>query len=142
MTPFDHRAIRHLQFDRGRGSIAKFNGGLLTLINSIVAQNAAAPASVDDNIDPADILTNTNNFLGGDPHLGPLQNNGGPTFTMAPLLGSPVINAGNTAAITPTNEVQTIAVSGTLTDSMALTFNGATTTNLLGTSSAAKCRLR
>ena len=32
-----------------------------------------------------------------DPHLGPLQNNGGPTQTQALLPGSPAINAGNPA---------------------------------------------
>lgn len=32
-----------------------------------------------------------------DPLLGPLQDNGGPTFTMAPLPGSPVIDAGDPA---------------------------------------------
>ena len=30
-----------------------------------------------------------------DPKLGPLQNNGGPTMTMALLSGSPAIDAGN-----------------------------------------------
>ena len=32
-----------------------------------------------------------------DPHLGPLQDNGGPTYTQALLSGSPAINAGNPA---------------------------------------------
>jgi hypothetical protein len=32
---------------------------------------------------------------GTDPKLGPLQDNGGPTQTMAPLAGSPLLNAGN-----------------------------------------------
>src|SRR5262249_16387059 len=36
-----------------------------------------------------------NNLIGGDPRLGPLQNNGGPTDTMAPLPGSPALNAGD-----------------------------------------------
>ena len=35
------------------------------------------------------------NLIGVDPLLGPLQDNGGPTFTHAPLPGSPVIDAGN-----------------------------------------------
>ena len=39
------------------------------------------------------------------PRLGPLQNNGGPTFTHAPLLGSPAINAGNPAATPGTSGV-------------------------------------
>jgi hypothetical protein len=34
-----------------------------------------------------------------DPRLGPLQNNGGPTATMAPLPGSPAIGAGVNAAV-------------------------------------------
>ena len=34
------------------------------------------------------------NFIGGNPLLGALQNNGGPTKTMLPLPGSPVIGAG------------------------------------------------
>ncbi|MFI5365938.1 MAG: choice-of-anchor Q domain-containing protein [Candidatus Binatia bacterium] len=42
-------------------------------------------------------LTNAvnGNLLGVDPHLGPLQNNGGPTQTMALLPGSPAIDAGD-----------------------------------------------
>jgi predicted outer membrane repeat protein len=38
--------------------------------------------------------TNNNN-LNGDPMLGPLQDNGGPTFTHALLAGSPAIDAGS-----------------------------------------------
>jgi hypothetical protein len=34
-----------------------------------------------------------------DPQLGPLQNNGGPTLTRAPLAGSPVLNAGSNAGV-------------------------------------------
>ncbi|MFI5365338.1 MAG: choice-of-anchor Q domain-containing protein [Candidatus Binatia bacterium] len=43
------------------------------------------------------ILTgdSTGNLLGVDPHLGPLQDNGGPTQTMALLPGSPAIDAGD-----------------------------------------------
>jgi FG-GAP-like repeat/FG-GAP repeat len=35
------------------------------------------------------------NLLTGDPKVGPLQDNGGPTFTHMPLPGSPAIDAGN-----------------------------------------------
>jgi hypothetical protein len=35
------------------------------------------------------------NLIGGDPMLAPLQDNGGPTFTMALLPGSPAIDAGD-----------------------------------------------
>jgi hypothetical protein len=40
----------------------------------------------DDSCDP---------FLSGDPNLGPLQDNGGPTFTQALLPGSIAIDAGD-----------------------------------------------
>jgi CSLREA domain-containing protein len=43
--------------------------------------------------------TNSNN-LTGDPNLGPLQNNGGPTFTHALLVGSIAIDAGNSTLTT------------------------------------------
>lgn len=43
-----------------------------------------------------DLLGTSANPL--DPHLGPLQNNGGPTATMALLPGSPAINAGDNSA--------------------------------------------
>jgi hypothetical protein len=39
-------------------------------------------------------LSGTHNITGVDPMLGPLQDNGGPTFTHALLVGSPAINAG------------------------------------------------
>jgi hypothetical protein len=39
-------------------------------------------------------LTNITDQINTDPMLGPLQNNGGPTFTQAPLPGSPAIDAG------------------------------------------------
>jgi CSLREA domain-containing protein len=40
----------------------------------------------------------TGNVLGINPQLGPLQNNGGPTLTHLPLLGSPAIDASSPAA--------------------------------------------
>jgi hypothetical protein len=48
------------------------------------------------------LINNTSgNLYGVDPLLGPLQNNGGLTFTHALLLGSPAINAGGAADTTP-----------------------------------------
>jgi hypothetical protein len=83
----------------GAGGIAK-TGGTLTLSNSIVAQNSAGPSSADNNVLVAVINTNNANFIGGDPKLGPLQDNGGPTFTMIPNSNSPVVDAGNNADAT------------------------------------------
>lgn len=42
----------------------------------------------------AGVLTAAGDQINKPPHLGPLQNNGGPTFTRALLLGSPAIDAG------------------------------------------------
>lgn len=82
----------------GAGGISK-TAGTLNLRNSIVAGNSAGPSSADDNVDAADLNENVNNLIGAEPGVGPLANNGGPTRTMLPLDGSPVIDAGsNTAA--------------------------------------------
>jgi hypothetical protein len=43
------------------------------------------------------LLAGAHNLTGVDPLLGPLANNGGPTQTHLPLLGSPVIDAGDPA---------------------------------------------
>ena len=77
--------------------------GSMVLQNTIVAHSAAGGncygtmTSVGYNLSS----DNTCNFSGPgdlnntDPTLGPLQNNGGPTQTMALLPGSPAIDAGN-----------------------------------------------
>ena len=42
-------------------------------------------------------LTHTTDLSGTNPLLGPLQDNGGPTWSLLPTLASPVINAGTNA---------------------------------------------
>jgi predicted outer membrane repeat protein len=44
------------------------------------------------------------NVVGGDPQLGPLQSNGGPTPTMLPRLGSPAIDAALNFSEAPTDQ--------------------------------------
>jgi CSLREA domain-containing protein len=76
--------------------------GPLHLRNSLIADSPAG----GDCLNNATILTNINNliedgscntgatdFVSGDPNLGPLQDNGGPTFTRALLPDSPAIDA-------------------------------------------------
>jgi hypothetical protein len=62
--------------------------GTANLRNSIVALNSPNDLS-------AAITDLGHNITGGDPLLGPLQDNGGPTFTRALLNGSPAIDAGD-----------------------------------------------
>jgi hypothetical protein len=103
-------------FGVGAGLMNNF-GYSIALANSIVAGNTAQPTGPDiygfilssdghnliGNADGAsgyvagDQVGNTASPL--DPKLGPLQNNGDPTFTHALLPGSPAIDAGATADV-------------------------------------------
>jgi hypothetical protein len=97
-----------------------FFGTVFTINNTIVAQNEAPGAGNAPDI-RGTVASGVNNFIGDatglvgltngsngnqigaagtpiDPKLGPLTDNGGPTFSRKPLLGSPVINAGNNPA--------------------------------------------
>jgi hypothetical protein len=100
----------------GAGVTVVFAAGgpsVFTLQNAIVAGNRAnyfvgtTPQSVSADCS-GDIVTIGNNWMGstdfcgvtgavqtGDPKLGPLQNNGGPTATYALLSDSPAIDAGD-----------------------------------------------
>jgi CSLREA domain-containing protein len=103
------------------GGVNADSGSTLNFQNSIIAGNF----NVTDTGGPFDILNNddcagtisslTNNIMHdvntsyctvtgpvtmADPNLGPLQNNGGLTFTHALLSGSPAIDAGNSSGCT------------------------------------------
>ncbi len=102
--------------DGGIGSGGIYNdsvggGGNATISSSIVAGNTGGdPDLIDDGaafftignslVGPIDGLNNPvqspsgSNKIGVDPALGPLQDNGGPTLTMAPALSSPAVDAG------------------------------------------------
>ncbi|MGO9913133.1 MAG: beta strand repeat-containing protein, partial [Isosphaeraceae bacterium] len=79
------------------GNSATYGGGLFaglgaaTLNNTIVAGNTGG--------DTYGSYFGSNNFIGGIPLLAALGNYGGPSQTMPPLPGSPVIGAGSTALI-------------------------------------------
>ena len=86
---------------RGVGGIDKLSGSV-NLRNSIVAKNSGGNCSGVLNSDNYNLSSDETCHLYGfadlnntDPKLGPLQNNGGPTMTMALLSGSPAIDAGN-----------------------------------------------
>jgi hypothetical protein len=69
--------------------------GIPTLRNSIVAGNTA-----DRYPDlPGTTTSSAFNLIGSNPLLGPLQDNGGPTQTLALLAGSPALNTGDSAQL-------------------------------------------
>ena len=106
--------------DRGGGVFVPNtpSNPLLTVQNSIVAGNTAAGVGPDLVPDPGSTLdvdfsligdttgsgitaaTGTGNVLDTNPLLGPLADNGGPTFTHALLAGSPALDAGNSTLVT------------------------------------------
>src|SRR5262249_38604656 len=78
--------------------------GTVNLTNTIIAGSPAG----GDCVNGGSIATNSHNLVqdgtctpavSGDPKLGPLQNNGGPTKTLALLQGSPAIDAGDDAVL-------------------------------------------
>ncbi|MBL9156844.1 MAG: hypothetical protein JNJ70_05215 [Verrucomicrobiales bacterium] len=77
------------------GGINSGNG--ITLANSVVALNDAGSA---DNIGTFTAVGN--NLTTGDPEIEALADNGGPTETVAPQLGSPLIDGGGTLVAAPT----------------------------------------
>jgi hypothetical protein len=80
--------------DSSGGGIWEISGGInsgngITLANSVVALNDAGTV---DNI--GSFIQVGNNFTVGDPQVGVLADNGGPTETVAPELGSPLLDEG------------------------------------------------
>ncbi len=73
--------------DNISGGILNLNGAGPKVINSIVAGNNGG----DLRYLPG--AGSSGNFIGGNPQLGALANNGGSTATLVPLPGSPVIDA-------------------------------------------------
>jgi hypothetical protein len=102
------------------GGIVQYDQyGILTLANSVVAGNTAsqdpdtgnpgngviaAAFSLVGNTGGSTITDNGGNLLNVAPQLGALANNGGPTMTMLPLAGSPLINAGDPAFSGPATD--------------------------------------
>jgi hypothetical protein len=91
----------------GLGSDFSYAGGLITMNNCLIG------------LGPNVFNGNGNIFIGfNDPGLAPLQNNGGPTQTMALLPGSPAIGHGNNALAPATDQrgFARLDVAGELTD--------------------------
>jgi hypothetical protein len=72
----------------GVGGILNYTSSALSVRNTILAGNYGGDLA-------GGLSTSSYNLIGGTPLLGPLQDNGGPTQTMALLAGSPALNAGD-----------------------------------------------
>jgi CSLREA domain-containing protein len=91
----------------GGGVYQRTGAGTITFLNTIVANNTSS-GDADCRGNPANFFSTGNNLSSDDtcdftspgdlentdPLLGPLQDNGGPTFTHELLAGSPAIDAG------------------------------------------------
>ena len=111
--------------------------GTLNIANTIIANSTSGGDYVGGN--NATIGTNTNNLvedgsisgaIAADPLLGPLANNGGPTFTMALLAGSPAIAAGNATVsnASPVSGVDQRGINRTTSDIGAYSYGIQVTT--------------
>lgn len=69
--------------------------------NSIIAGNEGSDLT---NTGSTPFNNQGGNLIGGDPMLGPLADNGGPTQTMLPLAGSPAIDAGAAMLISSSSD--------------------------------------
>ena len=98
---------------RGGGLYHNNSGGSTSIRNTIVANNSASGLSSNGPDVSGDFVSQGFNLVhntsgstgwsgtitGVDPLLAPLQNNGGPTFTMALLTGSPAIDQGDGGSV-------------------------------------------
>ena len=99
-TTTSHNSPHGISFVRGLFAT-------VTLKNTIVADSCAGPiTSAGHNLDSDDTcnLTEPGDLPANDPLLGPLQDNGGPTFTHVLLAGSPAIDAGDNADCPATDQ--------------------------------------
>ena len=116
--------------DSGQGGgifVTSYGEQIIQLNNSILSNNTNTGNQTNSNIntDLSDYITlnaehsllgsdvtaqingtNNENINNNNPSLGPLQNNGGITFTRAPISGSPVIDKGNNDLATDFTEDQ------------------------------------
>jgi hypothetical protein len=135
--------------------------GAASLVNTLLATNSSAGNGGAGLIDLGHNLssdgtcafTNVGSMNNTDPKLGPLADNGGPTFTMALLPGSPAIDAGNTALAPATDQRGYPRPAGLAGDigaheygsvmpTLAVSRSGATGLNILGSGNSNQpCRL-
>ena len=81
------------------GNVSTLSGGDDDLLDDSDAPDFSHLLGGNDLVESGDVGMLTNTITGVDPMLGPLQDNGGATWTQALLPGSPAIGAGNVAFV-------------------------------------------
>jgi len=106
----------NLATEEGGGLFRDKALGAIAFVNSIVAENWAPigpdcsgsvrseGSSLLQDESGCDYVTGKGDIVGVDPLLGPLRDNGGPTFTHALWLGSPAIDAGDDSSAPGTDQ--------------------------------------
>jgi hypothetical protein len=84
----------------GSADLASVETAQITPANQGDADTAVGEFDLIGSMQAVEMGTITGTPLTGDPQLGPLQSNGGPTQTMAPAQGSPVVDAGSAFGLT------------------------------------------
>lgn len=86
---------------RGGGVAGTGNGAApMTITNSIVCENISDAKPTSNNVDSADLISfSGSNLVDVTSNIGPLQNNGGTTWTHALVQGSAAIDAGSTSLV-------------------------------------------
>jgi hypothetical protein len=99
-------------------SSAQIGNTLIRGTNSSFGSASTGITSLGFNLcgdDGSGFLTNATDQINTDPLLGPLQDNGGPTFTHAPLPGSPAIDKGKNFSSSDTDQrgfARTLEIAG------------------------------
>lgn len=86
------------------GGIYAFSGSVTTAIDSIIAGNLLMNKQPGTDLNGTLASGSSGNFVGGNPMLGALADNGGPTQTMLLQTGSPAIDAISCANAPPTDQ--------------------------------------
>lgn len=88
---------------------AASGGGISWTGSLVMSHSIAAGNTAGGNITPATGFLGSNNFLAGDPMLSAPATFGGPTRTLLPLPGSPVIDTATLSAETPATDQRGLA---------------------------------
>jgi len=97
---YNFHSVVTLIFATISGNSANVGGGII-FINRTFAEMSAHSSIIAGNLGSnleGTLTSGDFNIIDMDPKLGMLQDNGGPTFTMALLAGSPAIDAGDSTA--------------------------------------------